>query len=127
MTQPYFSGQSAEESLGDVVDGSEARNDDTDFRAGGLLVSFSELSDDGCDSFFSVIPLLQSNADPGVLGVLLALPKLENTPLPSPNALEPLAPDPVGDATDAAVTAAGPLKGLVLLLSEGKRFAEGCS
>ena len=95
------------------------RSDDMDFRAGGLLVSFSELSDGGCDSFFSPLPLLKSNAEPGVFGVLvaLALPKLANAPLPSPKAEE--APDAVGEATEVVEVDAPELNALGLLLKLG--------
>ncbi len=118
MTHAFFSGH--DDSFGDVGGGSEARNDETDFLAGGLRASLSELSEDGCESFFSLALLPQSKAVPGVFGVLLALPKLENAPLPNAKAFE--APDPVGDATDVVVIAAGLLKGLLLLLSDGNRF-----
>jgi hypothetical protein len=103
------------------------RSEDIDFRAGGRLVSLSELSDVGCDSFFSTDPLLKSNADPGVFGVLPEEPKLAKAPLPNPNAED--APEPaVGEATDAAeMEPGGPLKGLVLLLKDPYRLADGGS
>ena len=65
------------------------------------------------------MPLLKSNAEPGVLGVLLALalPKLANAPLPRPKAEE--APDAVGEATDVVEVDTPALNGLVLLLRLG--------
>lgn len=89
-----------------------------DLRAGGrrALLSFSSAA-----SFLSVLLLLpQSKAVPGVLGVLFALPKLANAPLPSPKEAEPLAL--VGEATELEDIE---LKGLLLLLILPKRLAEG--
>ena len=103
------------------MDDSEGRSDERLFRAGGRLLSFSSLSDD-CVSFLSLLDLLKSNAERGVLGVLLALPKLANAPLPSPKADE--APEPVGEATDVADGAAAALNGLLLLERLPNRFAE---
>lgn len=104
-----------------VIGGSERRRDERDFRAGGRRFSFSSFSE-VCGSFFSVLVRLKSNAEPGVFGVLLALPKLAKAPLPSPNADE--AQEAVGDATEVAAVAAAALKGLVLLDRLPKRFVE---
>ena len=101
---------------------SVARRDDRDLRAGGLLLSFSSLSE-GCESFFSVPGLPKSKAVPGVLGVLLALPKLAKAPLPSPNAVE--APEPVGEATGFVDREAEELSGLLLLFRLPNLFADG--
>lgn len=104
--------------------GSADRKELKDFRAAGLLLSLSSLSDvDG--SFFSLLGLPKSNAVPGVFGVLLALPKLANAPLPKPNADD--APELVGDATAVVEMDAAELNGLFLLLILPKRFAEGVS
>ena len=92
---------------------------------GGLFSSFSSLSED-CDSFFSKLGLLKSNAVPGVLGVLIALPKLANAPLPLPSPKAEEAPALVGDAS-AAEDEPIELKGLLLLLKLPKRLAEGVS
>lgn len=89
-----------------------------DLRAGGrrLLLSFSSE-----ESFLSVLLLFpQSNAVPGVFGVLLALPKLANAPLPRPKDADPLAL--VGEATEVDEIE---LKGPFLLLMLPKRLAEG--
>jgi hypothetical protein len=91
--------------------------DDSDFLAAGLrcCVSLSEdaVSDPfALSCFFSAPLLLKSNADPGVLGVLVALPKLANAPLPNPKAEE--APVLVGEAIAEFVK--GAEKGLPLLL-----------
>lgn len=103
---------------------SEGRSDERDFRAGGRLLSFSSLSDD-CVSFLSLLVLLKSKAEPGVLGVLLALPKLANAPLPNPKAEE--APEPVGEATEVADVVAAALNGLFLLERLPTRFADAVS
>ena len=110
--------------MGDVAEGSDGRSEERDFRAGGLLLSFSSLSED-CDSFFSLPGLPKSNAEPGVLGVLLALPKLAKAPLPSPNADE--APEVVGEVTELLEMAPAELKVLLLLLKLPIRFADGVS
>jgi hypothetical protein len=73
----------------------------------GRLLSFAASSD---ESFFSLACLLMSTEDPGVLGVLPALPKLAKAPLPSPNADE--APALVGEATAAVEMLPTELKGL---------------
>jgi hypothetical protein len=103
------------------MEDSDGLSDERDFRAGGRLLSFSSLSDDCC-SFFSLLGLLKSDAVPGVLGVLLALPKLAKAPLPNPNADD--APEPVGEATEVADVAAAALNGLFLLERLPNRFAE---
>ena len=108
-------------SLGDVAGGSEARRDDSDLRAGGRRFSFSSFST-ACGSFLSRGALLKSNVEPGVLGVLLALPKLAKAPLPRPNAED--APEPVGEATEADDAAAVALKGFDLLERLPNRFPE---
>ena len=98
---------------------------DIDFRAVGLLLSFSSLSEP-CVSFFSLpapAALAKSKADPGVFGVLPTLPKLANAPLPKPKADD--APAPVGEATEEVVMGLMALKGLLLLFMLPKRFAEG--
>jgi hypothetical protein len=102
--------------------------DDNDFLAAGLrcCVSLSEdaVSDPPVLScFFSVPVRPKSKADPGVFGVLFALPKLANAPEPSPNADE--APVLVGEATAEVVKFAEnglplPLPPMLLnLLAEG--------
>lgn len=88
-----------------------------DFCAGGLR---DEVSFSSEESRLSVLLLPQSNAVPGVLGVLLELPKLANAPLPRPNEADPVAL--VGEATEVEDTE---LKGLFLLLILPKRLAEG--
>jgi len=82
------------------VGASVVRSADTDFRAGGLRFS-------SCVSFLSL---------PGVLGVLLALPK-PKAPFPRLKDAEPLAL--VGEAT-----AAGELKAFLLLMLP-TRLADG--
>lgn len=112
-------------SLGEDADAGAANSEavvvrraDTDFCAGGLRVAVSFSSE---ESFLSPPLLLpQSNAVPGVLGVLLALPKLAKAPLPRPNEAEPLAL--VGEATEVEDIE---LKGLFLLLMLPKRLADG--
>lgn len=101
MIQVCLNGASDGLSLGEdaVVSAGAAaeRYEDKDFRAIGLRGSFDPSSD---ESFFSAL-LATSKAAPGVLGVLLALPKLAKAPLPNPNAED--APVLVGEATEAVV------------------------
>jgi len=56
--------------------------------------------------------LTKSNAEPGVLGVLLALPKLANAPVPNPKADD--APVEVGEAVEEVVMGPTVLNGFVL-------------
>lgn len=96
---------------------------ESDLRAGGLLLSFVFSSE---ESFLSLPDLLDSNVAPGVLGVLLALPK-PKAPEPKPNADE--APEPVGEATEEVDMGPIELKGLPLpwLLRLPNRLLEGVS
>ena len=101
-------------SFAEVGNGSVVLNEDVDLRAAGLLLpSFSSLSED-CASLLSLLDLLQSKAVPGVFGVLLALPKLANAPLPRPKAED--APELVGDVTEALVVEMVELNGLFRLV-----------
>ena len=74
----------------------------------------------------SLLDLLDSKVAPGVLGVLLALPK-PKAPEPSPKAEE--APEPVGEATEDVDMGPIELKGLFLpwLLKLPNRLLEGVS
>lgn len=99
------------------------RRVESDLRAGGLLLSLVFSSD---ESFLSLLDLLDSKVAPGVLGVLLALPK-PKAPEPRPKAEE--APELVGEATEVVVMGPIELKGLFFpwLLKLVKRLLEGVS
>lgn len=99
------------------------RSADSDLRAGGLLLSLVFSSD---ESFLSLLDRFESKVAPGVLGVLLALPK-PKAPEPRPKAEE--APELVGEATEVVDMGPIELKGLFFpwLLKLVKRLLEGVS
>lgn len=105
-------------------------SEETDLRAGSLLpsLSLSSLSDD-CACLWSLPGLARSNADPGVLGVLLALPNEAKAPLPRPKAEDAPGAAVVGDATEAVEMFPRALNGLRLpwLLVAPKRLEEALS